>query len=97
MAVGIIATLKVQDGKQADFEAAFAKMQDVVKAEEPGCLLYSLCQDKDDPTTYRVMEQYTDEDARKTHGRSPAFGEAAAPVGGCLAGAPELIEVNIVS
>ena len=39
MAVGIIATLRVVDGKQAEFEAGFAKMQEVVKAEEPGCLL----------------------------------------------------------
>ena len=97
MAVGIISTLKVQDGKQAEFEAAFAKMQDVVKADEPGCLLYALCQDKDDATTYRVMEQYADEDARKVHGRSEGFGAAAAPIGACLAGAPELVEVNIVS
>jgi len=27
MAVGIIATLRVVDGKQAEFEAGFAKMQ----------------------------------------------------------------------
>ena len=55
MAVGIIATLRVVDGKQAEFEAGFAKMQEVVKAEETGCLLYDLCQDKADATTYRVM------------------------------------------
>ena len=36
MAVGIIATLRVVDGKQAEFEAGFAKMQEVVKAEERG-------------------------------------------------------------
>lgn len=56
MAVGIIATLRIVDGKRAEFEAGFAKMQEVVKAEEPGCLLYALCQDKTDATTYRVME-----------------------------------------
>ena len=35
MAVGIIATLRVVEGKQAEFEAGFAKMQEVVKVEEP--------------------------------------------------------------
>ena len=97
MAVGIIATIRVVDGKQADFEAGFAKMQEVVKAEEPGCLLYALCQDKADTTTYRVMEQYADEEARKTHGTSDAFKAAAGGLVGCLAGAPELVEVNIIS
>ena len=97
MAVGIIATIRVVDGKQADLEAGFAKMQEVVKAEEPGCLLYALCQDKADTTTYRVMEQYADEEARKTHGTSDAFKAAAGGLGGCLAGAPELVEVNIIS
>ena len=97
MAVGIIATIRVVDGKQADFEAGFAKMQEVVKAEEPGCLLYALCQDKADTTTYREMEQYADEEARKTHGTSDAFKAAAGGLGGCLAGAPELVEVNIIS
>ena len=97
MAVGIIATLRIVDGKQAEFEAGFAKMQEVVKAEEPGCLLYALCQDKTDATTYRVMEQYTDENARKSHGTSDAFKAAAGGLGGFLAGAPELVEVNIIS
>ena len=97
MAVGIIATLRVVDGKQGEFEAGFAKMQEVVKAEEPGCLLYALCQDKGDSTTYRVMEQYADDDARKTHGTSDAFKAAAGGLGGCLAGAPALVEVNVIS
>ena len=97
MAVGIIATLRVVEGKQAEFEAGFAKMQEVVKVEEPRCLLYDLCQDKTDTTTYLVMEQYADEDARKNHGTSDAFKAAVGGLGGCLAGAPELVEVNIIS
>ena len=36
MAVGIIATLRVVDGKQAEFEAGFAKMQEVVKPRSRG-------------------------------------------------------------
>ncbi len=97
MAVGIIATLNVQDGKQAKFEAGFAKAQEAVKADEPGCLLYSLCQDKDDATTYRVMEQYADEEARKRHASSDAVRAALGGLGACMAGRPELVEVNVIS
>ncbi len=97
MAVGIIATLRVVDGKQDEFETGFAKMQEVVKADEPGCELYRLCRDKEDKTVYRVMEIYADEDARKAHGRSDGFRAAAGAFGGSMAGAPEIIEVDIVS
>jgi len=97
MAVGMIATLRVNDGKQADFEAAFAKMQDAVKADEPGCLLYTLCRDREDDTTYRVMEQYADDDAVKAHGKSDGFKAAAAGLAGVLSGAPEIIFVEIIS
>lgn len=97
MAVGIVATLHVADGKQDEFEAGFAKMQEVVKAEEPGCQLYQLCRDKADNTVYRVMEIYADQAARDAHGRSDGFRAAAGAIGACMAGAPEIIEVDIVS
>ena len=70
MKVGYMATLKVADGKQEDFEAAFAEMQKAVAADEPGTLQYDLMQDEADPTTYRVFEIYESEEARKAHGRS---------------------------
>ena len=96
MAVGMIATLRVNDGRQADFEAAFAKMQEAVKADEPGCLLYTLCRDRDDATTYRVMEQYSDDDAVKVHGKSDGFKAAAAGLAGVMAGAAVIAFVEVV-
>ena len=98
MKVGYLATLKVADGKQADFEAAFADMQKAVKADEPGTLQYDLLQDEADATVYRVFEVYENMDARKLHGKSAAFGAAAAPLGGgVMAGAPDVVPVKFVS
>lgn len=98
MKVGYMATLKVVDGKQAEFEAAFADMQKAVAAEEPGTLQYDLMQDEADATTYRVFEIYESEDARKVHGKSAAFGAAAAPLGGgVMAAAPDVVPVKFVS
>lgn len=98
MKVGYMATLKVVDGKQADFEAAFAEMQKAVAVDEPGTLQYDLMQDEADPTTYRVFEIYENADARKVHGRSEAFGAAAAPLGGgVMAAAPDVVPVKLVS
>ena len=98
MKVGYLATLKVADGKQADFEAAFADMQKAVKADEPGTLQYDLLQDEADATVYRVFEVYENMDARKVHGKSAAFGAAVAPLGGgVMAGAPDVVPVKFVS
>ena len=98
MKVGYVATLKVVDGKQADFEAAFAEMQKAVNADEPGTLQYDLLQDEADATVYRVFEIYENIEARNIHGKSAAFGAAAAPLGGgVMAGAPEVVPVKFVS
>jgi quinol monooxygenase YgiN len=98
MKVGYLATLKVVDGKQADFEAAFADMQKAVKADEAGTLQYDLLQDEADATVYRVFEVYENMDARRVHGKSAAFGAAAAPLGGgVMAGAPDVVPVKFVS
>ena len=98
MKVGYLATLKVVDGKQADFEAAFANMQAAVKADEPGTLQYDLLQDEADATTYRVFEVYENVEARNVHGKSEAFGAAAAPLGGgVMAAAPDVVPVKFVS
>ena len=98
MKVGYLATLKVADGKQADFEAAFEDMQKAVKADEPGTLQYDLLQDEADATVYRVFEIYENLDARNVHGKSAAFGAAAAPLGGgVMAGAPDVVPVKFIS
>ena len=98
MKLGYMATLKVVDGKQADFEAAFAEMQKAVKADEPGTLQYDLMQDEADPTVYRVFEIYENAEARNAHGKSAAFAAAAAPLGGgVMAAAPDVLPVKFVS
>ena len=38
--IGIVATLPVQPGKEAEFEKVFADLRSKVKANEKGCLQY---------------------------------------------------------
>jgi quinol monooxygenase YgiN len=90
MAIGIVATLKVQDGKNADFEAIFTELSKQVRANEPGNLMYQLTKSRTDPNTYRVLELYTDEDAVKHHGGTDYFKAAGPKMGPCLAGRPEI-------
>ena len=95
-AIGVVATLVVQDGKQADFEAVFTDLRQQVKANEPGCEMYDFYKSKSDPTTYVVMERYKDEAALTAHGNSDHFKAAGAKLGALLGGAPSIEYLNPV-
>ncbi len=62
-----IVTLRVVPGAHAQLEADYRLWSKVVKREEPGTLLYSLCRSRDDANTYFAVEQYRDEAAMKLH------------------------------
>ena len=58
MAIGVIATIPVQEGKNEEFEAVFMELAAQVIANEPGCSFYTLNRSKSDPQTYKVLESY---------------------------------------
>ncbi len=95
--IGLFVTLPIQDGKQDEFEGIFKKAQAAVKADEPNCLQYNLCRDPENATLYHVMETYADEEALAVHGKTDGVREAMQAMGGCLAGAPDIKKVNVVS
>lgn len=90
MAIGVVATLKIQAGKEGDFEAVFKTLMAAVRANEPGNQLYQVCKSKADPLTYVVMELYADDEALKAHGASEHFKAAGPGLAPCLAGRPEI-------
>jgi len=63
----LLAELKVQAGKVEEAKAAFRELARLVKASEPGTLVYTFHQRTDDPTTFVVYERYQDEAAFQTH------------------------------
>jgi quinol monooxygenase YgiN len=90
MAIGVVATLKVAEGKNADFEAVFRDLAAQVKANEPGNQLYRVFKSKADAQTYVVMETYADQAALEAHGKSDHFRAAGPKLGPCLAGRPDI-------
>ncbi|HKD23036.1 MAG TPA: putative quinol monooxygenase [Rhizomicrobium sp.] len=90
MAVGVIATLKVQPGKEKEFEAVFHDLAKAVRANEKGNKLYQVCKSRKDAGTYVVMEIYENEDALKAHGASEHFKTLGAGLGPTLAGRPDI-------
>lgn len=94
--IGVVATLKVQDGKQGEFEAIFTELSKQVRANEPGNLLYQLTKSRADATVYKVLEVYKDAEALKAHGGSDYFKAAGAKMGPCMAGRPEIEYLDAV-
>ncbi len=93
--VGIVATIKVQAGKEAEFEKIFSDLRAKVRANEAGNLQYDFFKMKDEPT-YIVMEQYASEQAMAEHGQSEHFKAAGPALGAVLAGRPALQIVSKV-
>lgn len=90
MAIAVVATLKVAQGKEAEFEGVFRELSAQVRANEPGNKLYQLCRSKADSSVYVVMEMYADDAALKAHGASEHFKASGPKLGPCLAGRPEI-------
>jgi quinol monooxygenase YgiN len=94
--IGVVAILKVQVDKTADFEKVFLDLTAKVKANEPGCLAYQLTRSRTEPGAYKVLELYVSEDALKAHGGSDYFKAAGAAMGPFMAGRPEIEYLDAV-
>lgn len=92
MPVGVIAKLKIQSGRNADFEATFVKYQQTVRTQEKGNVFFSLHRSREDNCAYTVMEQYRDQDAL-THHRNTAWYKAIPQTFGEFMAGPAQIEV----
>ena len=94
--IGVVAKLKIAEGKEAEFETIAKDLMAQVKANEPGCLTYQLYKSNKDANTYIFMEQYSSQEALKAHGQTDYFKASGPKLGPCLAGAPEIEYYGIV-
>jgi quinol monooxygenase YgiN len=88
--IGVVAVLRVQDGKGEDFEAIFRELSAKVCANEAGNLMYQLTKSRAEANTYKVLELYKDQDALTHHGQTDYFKDLGRKMGGCMAGRPEV-------
>ena len=82
----VLAELKVREGKIDAAKTAFRELTKTVKATEPGTLVYTFHQRKDDPRTFVVYERYQDEAAFQQHMAN--LGRHAGAYAAVLEGAP---------
>jgi len=96
MAIGVIATLTIQEGKNAEFEQAFGGLAAKVNAQESGCVFYALHRSKSDPQEYKVLEQYATQADLAAHGQTEYFQEANKVMATLLAAAPHIEVLDAV-
>lgn len=76
--VTLIATLKAKAGKEQLLYEECAKISELVKANEPGCLLYVPHVSLADPAEVTFFEKYVDQEAFDKHAATPYFQSFAA-------------------
>ena len=85
----IVANLKVKEDEIEEAKGFLKQLAADTLAKEPGTLVYTVHQRKDDPTAFVFYEKYESDDAFKTHGANLA--KHGAKFGAVLAGAPDII------
>jgi quinol monooxygenase YgiN len=90
MPITVIAKLKVQPGKEAEFEGAAKEMIATVKSAEPGTLNYILHKNTKEPTEFIYYEVYQDQAALDSHGKTDHMKAFGGKIGTLLAGRPEI-------
>lgn len=72
--VSIYAYFKINEGKEAEAEAALKEMAEAVQSKEPGAVLYAIHRGKQDPLEVHFFEIYQDEAAAAAHSGSEHMG-----------------------
>jgi quinol monooxygenase YgiN len=89
--ISVIATMTVQPGQGAAFEAEMRAGIDYIRANEPGTLFYHLARSREDETVYKILEAYRDQAALDAHMQSEWYLQLGGKMRNILARRP-LIE-----
>ncbi len=69
----LIARYSVRPGHVDEALEHLRLMAERVRADEPGCALYQVCQSLEQPNELLLYEQYRDEEAMRVHRQTPHF------------------------
>ena len=86
--IGVIATLKIKEGKGAEFEAVANQLVEKVNANEEGVVYYDLY--KQDATTYVFLERYKNQAALDVHQKTDYYKSIGTQLGAFMTATPNI-------
>ena len=89
-AIGVIATLTVAEGKNAEFEAIFAELSAAVNANEPGNEFYSLTRQRPIRKSTKCLNAMLTKQRWTNTVKTDYFRAAGPKLAPCLAAAPDI-------
>ncbi len=90
----VVATLKVKEDKVEEAKTFLKQLSADTLAKEPGTLVYTVHQKKDEPTTFVFYEKYESDEALAQH--SENLKAVGASFAGILPGRPEIVYLEEV-
>ncbi len=87
--IGIIATMKIKEGVNKEFEEVASRLKDAVTKNEPGVVYYDWYKGEDD-SSYVVLERYESQEALDAHGQTEHMKSIGGEMGQYMAGRPEV-------
>jgi quinol monooxygenase YgiN len=94
--IAVTAALTVKDGMEAGFVEAAQALAAAVRANEPGCRLYTFTKSRSTRGLFVVLELYDDEAAITAHRNSAHFKALSPALGACLAAPPSVTPYDVV-
>ncbi|MGD8384083.1 MAG: antibiotic biosynthesis monooxygenase [Lysobacterales bacterium] len=88
--VTFIATLKVAEGKEDDFERLQAELSRISHEREPGLVVYDVIRHKEKARTYVVYARFRDQAAFDTHQEADYHQRLVPPILDCVEGEMDL-------
>lgn len=90
MSTTFIATLKVKEGMEREFERLQKELSELTHASEPHTLVYDVLESRAKPGTYVVYGRFKNEAAFQTHQVSAFHDRLVPPIMACVEGDMDL-------
>jgi len=87
-------TVPVRGDKLDEVKAVAIKMQDASSAED-GCITYRFYQDLEDPTLFRVFEEWETQEALEAHFKTPHMAEFSSQLPDLVAGPGDITRYEV--
>jgi len=94
--VRVIALFKAKEGKEEELKTLLSGLTGPTRSEN-GCISYELIQQRDDPTSLAMVEEWQSPETLKVHSKSEHLAQARGAMMDLLAAPPDIRLYTVVA